>query len=134
MQVAAGMLHTVGLKSDGTVVAVGDNDGGAAGRGLLEQYRAGGRRCLSYRGLKSDGTVVAVGDNVYGQLNVATWKLGRAKKTRTDFDLNGDERTDIAAFHHPSDQFFTATPAIWASTAGAEPTAILWSGTMTGTG
>lgn len=28
MQVAAGASHTVGLKADGTVVAVGDNDSG----------------------------------------------------------------------------------------------------------
>ncbi len=71
--VSAGNGHTVGLKSDGTVVAVGDN---YAGRCDVSDWRdilavsAG----FSYTvGLKSDGTVVAVGYNGYGQCNVSGW-------------------------------------------------------------
>jgi alpha-tubulin suppressor-like RCC1 family protein len=73
-QVAAGYAHTVGLKSDGTVVAVGDNFYGQLNVGSwkdIEQMAAGRHHTV---GLKSDGTVVAVGDNGFGQLNVGSWK------------------------------------------------------------
>ena len=71
--ISAGNRHTVGLKSDGTVVAVGDNKYGQCN---IDDWRyivaisAGGSHTV---GLKSDGTVVAVGDNKYGQCNVDDW-------------------------------------------------------------
>jgi len=71
--VSAGWLHTVGVKSDGTVVAVGDNSAGqcaVSGWTGIVQVAAGGAHTV---GLKSDGTVVAVGDNDYGQCNVSGW-------------------------------------------------------------
>jgi alpha-tubulin suppressor-like RCC1 family protein len=59
-QVAAGNVHTVGLKSDGTVVAVGNNNNGecnvSSWTGIV-QVAGGGYQTV---GLKSDGTVVAV--------------------------------------------------------------------------
>ena len=63
----------MGLKSDGTVVAVGDNSYGQLNVGSwsdIVQVAAGGSHTV---GLKSDGTVVAVGDNDYGQLDVGSW-------------------------------------------------------------
>jgi hypothetical protein len=72
-QVAAGFLHTVGLKSDGTVVAAGDNTYGQCDVSSwtgITQVAAG---FLHTVGLKSDGTVVAAGDNTYGQCNVSSW-------------------------------------------------------------
>ena len=71
-QVSAGALHTVGLKSDGTVVAVGDNTYGqidVTGTGWTDivAVSAGDYHNV---GLKSDGTVVAVGYNAYGQRDV----------------------------------------------------------------
>jgi len=71
--VTAGELHTVGLESDGTVVAVGDNEYGRCNVSSwtgITQVAAG---WLHTVGLKSDGTVVAVGDNSYGQCNVSSW-------------------------------------------------------------
>jgi len=74
--VAAGWQHTVGLKSDGTVVAVGDNSYGqcnAGGWTGIVQVAAGDLHTV---GLKSNGTVVAVGpmgDNSYRQCNVGGW-------------------------------------------------------------
>jgi len=71
--VAAGDLHTVGLESDGTVVAVGYNYYGQCNVGgwtNIIQVDAGGYHTV---GLKSNGTVVAVGDNHYGQCNVGGW-------------------------------------------------------------
>ena len=64
---------SVGLKSDGTVVAVGDNDDGQCDVGSWKdiiQVAAGWHSV----GLKSDGTVVAVGDNDKGQCSVGLWK------------------------------------------------------------
>jgi alpha-tubulin suppressor-like RCC1 family protein len=69
--------YTLGLKSDGTVVAVGDNSEGQCSVGgwmNITQVAAGtGEGCSHTLGLKSDGTVVAVGDNSEGQCNVGGW-------------------------------------------------------------
>jgi alpha-tubulin suppressor-like RCC1 family protein len=65
--------HTVGLKSDGTVVAVGYDDSGqcdVSGWTGIVQVFAGGLHTV---GLKSDGTVVAVGYDYYGQCDVGGW-------------------------------------------------------------
>jgi len=70
--VAAGSKHTVGLKTDGTVVAVGDNTFGQCNVGGwtdIVQVAAGSRHTV---GLKTDGTVITVGDNSYGQCDVGT--------------------------------------------------------------
>jgi alpha-tubulin suppressor-like RCC1 family protein len=73
MQVSAGGYHTIGLKTDGTVVAVGDNY--PAGSDItswtdIKQISAGGSHAV---GLKTDGTVVVVGDNYSGQCDVTSW-------------------------------------------------------------
>jgi len=74
--VAAGgleMHYTVGLKSDGTVVATGVNHRGQCDVGNwtdIAQIAAGSDHTV---GLKSDGTVVAVGSNIRGQCNVGGW-------------------------------------------------------------
>ncbi len=71
--VAAGAGHTVGLKADGRVVAVGRNDYGQCNVGSwtgIVQVAAGGDHTL---GLKADGRVVAVGRNDYGQCDVSGW-------------------------------------------------------------
>ena len=72
-QVTANCYHTVGLKSDGTVVAVGNNLEGQ--RDVSDwtdiiQVSAG---CWHTVGLRSDGTVVAVGYSTEGQCNVGGW-------------------------------------------------------------
>jgi hypothetical protein len=72
-EAAAGSLHTVGLKDDGTVVAVGENDSGQCDVGGwtgIVQVAAGYGHTV---GLKDDGTVVAVGYNDSGQCDVGGW-------------------------------------------------------------
>jgi len=71
--VAAGDVHTVGLKADGTVIAVGDNQFEQCDVGNwtdITQVAAGSYHTV---GVRSDGTVVAVGSNGYGQCDVDDW-------------------------------------------------------------
>jgi hypothetical protein len=73
IQVAAGWHHTVGLKSDGTVVAVGYAAWGQCNVGNwtdIVQVSAGHFHTM---GLKANGTVLAVGWNDHGQCNVSGW-------------------------------------------------------------
>ena len=63
----------MGLKDDGTVVAVGDNGYGQCSVGNwtdITQIAAGVGHTV---GLRSGGTVVAMGANAYGQCNVGGW-------------------------------------------------------------
>ena len=72
-QVEAGIDHTVGLKTDGTVVAVGFCENGQCNVDSwtgIRQVAAGYDHTV---GLKADETVVAVGWNNYGQCNVDSW-------------------------------------------------------------
>jgi alpha-tubulin suppressor-like RCC1 family protein len=71
--ITGGYGHTVGLKSDGTVVAVGYNSYGQCDVSNwtdIVQADGGYEHTV---GLMSDGNVVAVGDNTYGQCNVSGW-------------------------------------------------------------
>jgi hypothetical protein len=81
--IAAGPRHTVGLVSDGTVTAVGDNNNGqcdviawrnmvavAAGNVHMATNTGNGHTV----GLQSDGTLVAIGDNEYRQCDVSGWR------------------------------------------------------------
>ena len=68
-----GAKHTVGLKNDGTVVAIGDNSRNQCN---VSDWRdtiavaAGGYHTV---GLRSNGTVLAIGSNAIGQCNVSNW-------------------------------------------------------------
>ena len=71
--IATGGKHTVGLKSDGTMVAVGENDDGQCGVSEWADIVAVAAGYDHTVGLKSDGTVVAVGSNDSGQCDVSEW-------------------------------------------------------------
>jgi len=71
--IAAGSEHTIGLTSNGIVVAVGLNTYGQCNIGEWEdiiQVAAGEQHTV---GLKNNGTVVVIGGNDYGQCNVGDW-------------------------------------------------------------
>ena len=72
-RIAAGWRHTVGLKADGTVVAVGLNFNGQCDVEAWTDIVAVSAGDGYTVGLKADGTVVAVGDNDDGQCNVEAW-------------------------------------------------------------
>jgi len=71
--IATGWAHTVAVKSDGSVMAVGDNDWGQCD---VSDWRDINQVAAGYYhtvGLKSDGTVVAMGWNDHGQCDVGDW-------------------------------------------------------------
>ena len=79
--IACGHHHTVGLKADGTCVAVGRNvedklKNVSSWRNVVA-VACGNSHTV---GLKSDGTCVAVGANGSGQCNVQSWKLATYDK------------------------------------------------------
>lgn len=68
-----GSLHTVAVRTDGTVVATGNNEYGQCNVSDwtdIVSISASGNFTV---GLKQDGTVVAVGANGSGQCNVSDW-------------------------------------------------------------
>ena len=72
-RLAAGYRHTVGLKSDGTLVTAGSNDDGQCnvmGWINVVEVAAGAAHTVA---LKADGTVLATGSNSYGQCDVSDW-------------------------------------------------------------
>ena len=72
--VAAGKTHTVILKRDGTVVAVGSNNCGECGVSGWRDIVAVSVGSDHTVGLKRDGTVVAVGWNRFKQCDVSGWQ------------------------------------------------------------
>ena len=73
VKVAAGYHHTVGLESDRTVVAVGDNLEGQCDVGSWTDITQVAAGYVHTVGVKDDGTVVAAGPNYDGRCNVGGW-------------------------------------------------------------
>ena len=70
----AGSGYTVGLKQDGTVVAIGRNKYGQCDVSDWRDIVAVAAESSHTVGLKQDGTVVAVGENYEGQCDVRDWR------------------------------------------------------------
>jgi hypothetical protein len=73
IQVAAGLLHTVGLKNDGTVISVGYCGYDLCNVGNWTDIILVSAGYFHTMGLKADGTVLAVGLNDSGQCDVDSW-------------------------------------------------------------
>ena len=69
------MRHTVGLKSDGTVVSTGNNEFGQCDVSSWTDTVSVSAGAGHTIGLKSDGTVVAVGYIDDGSCAVSGWNL-----------------------------------------------------------
>lgn len=69
--VSAGSMHLVGLKGDGTVVAVGNNDYGQCDVGEWEDIVAIATGPVHTVGLKADGTIIAIGNDEQGINNLS---------------------------------------------------------------
>lgn len=78
--------NTVGLRSDGTVAAVGLNDDGECDVSDWTDILAVSAGSQNTVGLKSDGTVVAAGSNENNRSNVTGWKDIRLPVTDRDTD------------------------------------------------
>ena len=78
ISVCAGDLHSVVLKSDGTVYAVGDNSWGQCDLSDWTDIVSLSASTAHTAGVKSDGSVVVSGmrkgANIYGQCNTQDWK------------------------------------------------------------
>ena len=72
--IAAGGYHSVGLKEDGTVLAVGNNDNGQCNVEHWKDIKSISAGNCHTVGLKNDGKIVACGNNYYGQCNVIKWE------------------------------------------------------------
>ena len=70
----ADYFHTVGLKADGTVVAVGYNEDGRCNVQDWRDVIAVSAGYYHTVGLKANGTVVATGNNSHGECNVQDWR------------------------------------------------------------
>lgn len=71
--ISAGVNHTVALKTDGTVVAVGSSEHDKSRVDDWSDIVAVSAGSGQTIGLKADGTVVAVGSNDYRQCDVSDW-------------------------------------------------------------
>ena len=71
--ISAGGFCTIGLKADGTVVAVGNNEDGQCDVSDWVDIVAISAGACHTVGLKSDGTVIAVGKNQNDQCDVSDW-------------------------------------------------------------
>lgn len=71
--ISAGSLYTLGLRTDGTVLAAGNNTYGQSDVSDWTDIAAISAGVYHTVGLKTDGTVVAAGNNGSGQCDVSGW-------------------------------------------------------------
>lgn len=72
--IAAGGNHTVGIKADGTVIAVGSNIYSQSNVSAWKSVVAVAAGTSHTVGLNADGTVIAVGDKTSGRCDISDWE------------------------------------------------------------
>jgi hypothetical protein len=122
-QVAAGTFHSLILKSDGSLWAMGDNEDGQLGDGtynqanLPEQVVTGNVAAVAAGAfhsliLKSDGSLWAMGENEYGQLGDGTTDNDNYN-TNLPEQIVASNVTAIASGHYHS-LFLKNDGSLWA--------------------
>ena len=71
--IGAGTYHSVALRTDGTLVAAGDNECGQCDVSKWRNIVAVAAGGFHTAAAKKDGTVLATGDNLEGQCNIGNW-------------------------------------------------------------
>ena len=72
--ISIGENHAVGLRHNGTVIAVGNNESGQCNVGEWKDIIGIATGSNHTVGLKKDGTVIVIGSNEYGQCETDGWK------------------------------------------------------------
>jgi len=72
--ISAGCMNTVGLKADGTVVAVGSNSSGQCNTSDWREFVAVSAGGFHTVGLKANGMVIVVGGKSDGLRNTSSWR------------------------------------------------------------
>ena len=72
--IATGRRHTVGIRADGTVAAIGENDDGQCGTSAFSDIIAVAAGNFHTVGLRADGTVVSCGKTTNKQCDVSSWE------------------------------------------------------------
>lgn len=101
--------HAVGLRSDGTAVAVGQNKDGRCDVAEWTDIVAVATGSYHTVGLRADGTVVATGGNGYGQCDVSEWE-----------DIVAVYAGDIVTVGLKADGTLVAAGVIWNGLDGIE--------------
>ena len=101
--------HAVGLRADGTVVAVGQNKDGRCNVDEWTDIVSVATGSYHTVGLHSDGTVTATGGNGYGQCDVSEWE-----------DIVAIYASDIVTVGLKSNGTVVATGQIWNGFDGIE--------------
>jgi uncharacterized repeat protein (TIGR01451 family) len=109
--IAAGRNHTVGLKQDGTVVAVGDNSSGQLNVSSWTNIKAVAAGYNYTAGLKEDGTVVAVG-SIDGQA-VSSWTNIKAFAAGNDHMVGLKEDGTVVAVGRGYNNFGQLDVSAW---------------------
>ena len=108
MQIAAGAAHTVRLKANGTVVAVGDNDDGQCEVSDWTDIVAISADSAHTVGLKANGTVVAVGNNDNGQCDVSDWTDIVAISTGSTHTVGLKKDGSVVSTEYIKDSIYTS--------------------------
>ena len=75
VSIACGNAHIVGVRKDGTVLALGDNDEGQCNTKKWRDIVTVSARGNTTIGVKKDGTIIATGSNDEGQRSITKWQL-----------------------------------------------------------
>ena len=134
--ISGGNTHVAGLKSDGTVVAAGENEYGQCDVDAWTDIIAVSAGVCHTVGLKSDGTVVAVGENTYGECDLGSWTdiVAIAAGNRNTVGLRSDGTVMVVCYDQNEQRTVESWTDIVAVSADREIVGLKSDGTAVGAG